>query len=198
VARAARGFPCLSTFTRSREREPSTSWRQVMTVIPELHRRLGRHVDHDVRSLAFPAERASAVRSVMHHRSVQAFDQGNLGSCAAHAAFGLLVTAPLTRRGFDCSEKAIVAGYEWETRHDNVPGAYPPEDTGSTGLAACKYLKSRGWISSYAHAFGLQHALEALTLAPVITGVNWYDSFDRPDATGYVRISRNAHVRGGH
>jgi hypothetical protein len=32
----------------------------------------------------------------------------------------------------------------------------------------------------------------------VITGVNWYDSFDSPDASGHVVISAGAQVRGGH
>jgi hypothetical protein len=167
-------------------------------LLAESHRRLGRHIDHDPRSYRFPAARATALRSVRHARTVAPFDQGNLGSCTAHAAFGLMVTQPYRRSAFNHSEKAIVAGYEWETAHDGIPGTYPPDDTGSSGLAAAKYLRHRGWITSYQHAFGLQHALEALVLGPVITGVNWYDSFDAPDAHGYVTITPNAGVRGAH
>jgi Papain family cysteine protease. len=59
-----------------------------------------------------------------------------------------------------------------------------------------KAAKELGYITGYRHAFGLQHALEALVLAPVITGVAWYEGFDEPDANGAVTISGS--VRGGH
>lgn len=157
---------------------------------------LGRLVQHDPRSLEYPAERAPALRSTLHKRHVGPWDQGQTGSCTAHAAFGLLVTDPYTRPGFRPTEKRIRTAYEWETRHDGLPGVYPPDDTGSSGLAAAKYLKHEGWISGYRHAFGLQHALEALVLGPVIVGVNWYDGFDSPDSNGFVRVSGD--VRGGH
>lgn len=170
----------------------------ITALIPEQHQRLGRHIEHDPASFGFAAAQAPTIKSVLHKRLVPAFDQGNLGSCTAHAAAGLMVTAPDTVKKFDHSEAAIVAAYEWQTHHDSVPGSYPPDDTGSSGLAAAKYLKHLGVVKSYAHAFGLQHALSALVLGPVITGVNWYDSFDRPDSNGLVSISPNAGVRGGH
>ena len=63
----------------------------------------------------------------------------------------------------------------------------------------CKAAKQLGLISSYKHAFGIDHALAALVLRPVITGINWYTSFDTPDpATGLVEIASGATVRGGH
>ena len=61
-----------------------------------------------------------------------------------------------------------------------------------------KAAKQLGWITAYSHAFGIQHALEALVLRPVITGVNWYTSFDTPDQNGLVAIAPGATVRGGH
>lgn len=156
---------------------------------------LGRLVQHDPRSRDFPAAR-SALRTTVHKRHARPFNQGALGSCTAHAAFGLMVTEPFWKPGFPHAEKDMIRAYEWQTVHDGLPGTYPPDDTGSSGLAAAKYLKSRGWISSYAHAFGVQHALEALVVAPVIVGVNWYSSFDSPDGSGFVSIS--GQVRGGH
>ena len=63
----------------------------------------------------------------------------------------------------------------------------------------CKAAKQLNLIASYKHAFGLQHALEALVLRPVITGISWYTSFDTPDpTTGLVEIAPGATVRGGH
>jgi hypothetical protein len=70
---------------------------------------------------------------------------------------------------------------------------------GSSGLMACKAALRLGLIRSYEHAFGLQHALEALVLRPVMTGFKWYTSFDSPDTrTGLIEITRDATVRGGH
>ena len=61
-----------------------------------------------------------------------------------------------------------------------------------------KAAKQLGLISSYRHAFGVEHALEALVLRPVITGIRWYTSFDTPDSNGLVEIASGATVRGGH
>jgi hypothetical protein len=40
--------------------------------------------------------------------------------------------------------------------------------------------------------------LLALVLRPVITGINWYTSFDTPAPDGLVSIAAGATVRGGH
>jgi hypothetical protein len=62
----------------------------------------------------------------------------------------------------------------------------------------CKAAKRLGWIASYSHAFGIQHALEALVLRPVIFGIEWLTSFDTPNGDGIVAIGPGATVRGGH
>lgn len=159
--------------------------------------RLGRHVQHDPASWDYPALRASTVETVAHKRHCAPFDQGDLGSCTGNAMAGLLMTEPFWHRGRTLGEKAAVSLYEYATRHDNIRGVYPPHDTGSTGLAVAKAAKAAGYVRDYRHAFGLQHALEALTVAPVIVGVPWYEGFDRPSsAGGFVHIAGD--VRGGH
>lgn len=169
------------------------------TPLPEQHRRLGRHVEHDPRSWGYQAARAPKIASVLHKRLVPPFDQGNLGSCTGNAMAGLLMTEPVhTPTIGTLRELDAVDLYEWATHHDGIAGAYPPQDTGSSGLAVTKAAKARGWIASYRHAFGLAHALEALTLRPVIAGIAWYDSFDSPGPGGLVAISPRAQVRGGH
>jgi hypothetical protein len=50
---------------------------------------------------------------------------------------------------------------------------------------------------TYKHAFGVEHALLALVIRPVISGIGWYTSFDTPDTTGLVVIASAATVRGG-
>src|SRR5260370_298040 len=87
--------------------------------------------------------------------------------------------------------------YELEPQLEDKPA--PPNDPGGSGLMVCKAAVQRGLISSYTHAFGVQHALEALVLRPVITGIGWYSSFDKPDpSTGLVQIAPGATIRGGH
>jgi hypothetical protein len=159
-------------------------------------RRLGRHVEHDARSRNFAAERAPRVISVDHAARGLPLDQGKLGSCTANALCGALNSSH-PHLGETLDERDAVKLYEVETRIEGKP--YPPNDPGGTGLAVCKAAKQRGLIGSYTHAFGIEHALLALVLRPVITGVQWYTSFDEPDrSTGLVGLTQGATVRGGH
>jgi hypothetical protein len=168
--------------------------------IPELivaGRRLGRHVLHDPRSRDYPAERAPKVVSVTHASTGLPLNQGDIGSCTANALCGSLDSAPDDASGKVYDESAAVQLYELETKMEGEP--YPPNDPGGTGLMVCKAAKQLGWISSYTHALGIEQALQALVLRPVITGIRWYTSFDSPDpATGLVAIAAGAIVRGGH
>ena len=160
-------------------------------------KRLGRHVLHDPRSRDFVAPRAPKIVSVTHASTGLPLDQGQIGSCTANALCGALDSAPDNTSGQTYDEAQAVTLYELETKMEGQP--YPPNDPGGSGLMVCKAAKQLGWISAYHHAFDVQHALEALVLRPVITGVSWYTSFDTPDpATGLVEIAPGATVRGGH
>jgi hypothetical protein len=123
-------------------------------------------------------------------------NQGTLGSCTANALCGALNSRP------DCSGKQpldetdAVTLYDAETRLEGKP--HPPNDPGGSGLLVCQAAQQERLITSYTHAFGVQQALEALVLRPVITGINWYTSFDTPDPTGLIEIAPQATVRGGH
>jgi hypothetical protein len=168
--------------------------------IPEtilVGRRLGRHVLHDPRSRDYPAERAATVESVTHQARGLPLNQGSVGSCTANALCGALDSSPDDAGGTVYDEANAVTLYEKETALEGEP--YPPNDAGGTGLTVCKAAVDLGWIRSYAHAFGVEHALLALVQRPVITGVDWYTSFDTPDPqTGLVAIAPGATVRGGH
>lgn len=160
-------------------------------------RRLGRHVRHDPRSRNFQAALAPKIVSVQHQATGLPLNQGDLGSCTANALCGALDSAPDFSGGTPLAEADAVHLYEVETQLEGQP--YPPNDPGGSGLMVCKAAKKLGLISSYKHAFGIQQALEALVLRPVITGISWYTSFDTPDAsTGLVEITPGATIRGGH
>jgi len=155
--------------------------------------RLGRHVSHDPQSWNYPALMAPAITTVMHKRIVPIFDQGNLGSCTGNAAVGCISTAPFTHKG---NEAEAIQIYTDATKLDDIYGTYPPDDTGSSGLAVMKAMKNKGWIKTYAHSFGLDHTLRALVLRPGITGIKWLAGCEAPDAQGVVRYTGND--RGGH
>jgi hypothetical protein len=155
--------------------------------------RLGRHVEHDPRSKSFPAPRATTLKTVRHQRNVPIFDQGQLGSCTGNAAVGMWSTQKFQGQG---DEAMAVSVYSEATHIDGIPSAYPPDDTGSSGLAVMRTLFARKLIKGYCHAFGLDHVLASLVNAPGITGITWLTGCDSPDANGVVSYSGT--VRGGH
>jgi hypothetical protein len=161
-------------------------------------RTYGRHIEHDIESRRFPAETAP-LRSVTHQHYGAVLDQGQLGSCTGNAAAQAMNTAPLydgKRRLL--TEQDAVAIYSWATHHDSCAGVYPPDDTGSSGLAVAKALKKLGLITGYHHAFGLDHTLGALILGPVIIGTAWTERMETPDTNGTIHYSPEDAVVGGH
>lgn len=159
---------------------------------------LGRHIEHDEASWGYAtaADIAAVLVSVEHKRHGSLFNQGEIGSCTGNAAAGCANTDPTHGHVKLLHEPDALHIYELATTLDAITGTYPPDDTGSSGLAACKALKQLGLISKYEHAFGEKQALAALQARPVMTGVAWYEGFDSPDANGVVEIA--GQVRGGH
>lgn len=173
--------------------------------------RLGRHVQHDPRSLRYAhgVLPQSAIRSVDWVRRAPIFDQGSLGSCTGNAAAGLLGTDSAARAGITSvtisgnvlpvDETLAVQVYSLATQLDGIQGAYPPDDTGSSGLGAAKALVKLGLAIKYRHAFSLSALLSALQAGPVMVGTVWLESmFDVDSSTGYVQVDRRTAVAGGH
>lgn len=156
---------------------------------------LGRHVEHDPRSRNYPAATVG-VATVWwpHHYSV--LNQGNTGSCTGNAATQCLATGDVYRKPFRPSEATARKVYSIATTLDSIPGSFPPDDTGSTGLAVAKACKQLGYIGSYTHAFGLGHARGAIGVAPFIVGTDWYESMFNPDPDGTVHPV--GEIAGGH
>jgi hypothetical protein len=171
--------------------------------IDEFSGRLGRHVEHDQRSLEHAVEHLVdellPPKSVLWHRWSPILNQGELGSCTGNALTGLLACEPFCASAAAAApytEQFAVSLYSHATEIDGIPGQYPPEDTGSSGLAVCKVAKRMGLIGSYNHALSVNGLLHALQIQPVIVGVPWFEGFDQPDSTGLVHAT--GQIRGGH
>lgn len=162
---------------------------------------LGRLVQHDPRSRNFPADRTRTPKSILWAHTAPVLDQGDLGSCTGNATAQLLNTVRFTHAR-DVVGKTYLAEddavqiYELATQLDTIPGTYPPDDTGSSGLAAAQAGQRLGYFSQYQHAFGFDHFTSAIQNQPVIVGTDWYDSMFQPDARGKVSVSGS--VVGGH
>lgn len=179
--------------------------------------RLGRNLWLDARSLAHTverdAERMGRKLTNQHwERVIPILDQGRLGSCTGNAGTGALGTQPFYDKVGDTAlgatdgdagadEKFAVKLYSDATKIDPYPGTYPPNDTGSSGLAICKVLTTRATIRGYTWATTATGFLQLLQTGPVMMGTPWYNAFFNPDKAGF--IDSNSHwsssgIAGGH
>jgi len=181
--------------------EPYTVYRRRIEEHRVPGRKLGRHVHHDSRSLAYLWPATGSQADVIHQRRIPVLDQGDVGSCTGNAETGAIGTDPLY--------PALPAGHPALGEPEALRlysaaevidgnGKYPPNDDGSSGLSVAKAAKAAGLISGYQHATSVQAMISALQQYPVIIGISWYDSFDDPDSEGLIRIAKGAQVRGGH
>jgi hypothetical protein len=171
---------------------------------------LGRVKQHDPRSIHYsvPAWPRWAVKAVDWTRRAPIFDQGQLGSCTCNAAAGLVATDAVGYTGassvtlsgnvLPVDETFALQVYSLATQLDEFQGAYPPDDTGSSGIGAAKALVQLGLSSLYQHVFSLEALNTALQRGPVMIGINWYESMFDTDANGVVKVNRRSSLAGGH
>ncbi len=178
--------------------------------------RLGRNMWLDGRSLAHMVENSVAemgkpISSKRWEREIPILDQGQLGSCTGNAGTGALGTQPFfdeVGKGalvppddVESLEKFAVQLYSDATVVDGYPGAYPPDDTGSSGLAICKVLKHRGTIKGYRFARTAYGFVQLLQRGPVLQGMPWYEAFFEPDPHGFIDADAkwsSSALAGGH
>jgi hypothetical protein len=188
------------------------------TELPDNPHRTGRHQVHDVldalpgRQLENVVDLFASITTVTHQEHEPVFDQGQIGSCTANAGFGTMVTgtadawavfqAAWKRHGRTgpVVEDDCVQLYELETSLDNsqIPGQYPPDDTGSSGPWSMMSLERWGLIRSFHHTRSLRTALVALNDSPVSIGIPWLQSMFDIDSSGTIIVDQDSQVAGGH
>lgn len=164
--------------------------------------RLGRHQVPAalVAELEAVIDLLEPIRSVAHEEYAPCFDQGRVGDCTMNAAYGCMVTAPYGHPGVTVTQDTILSGYSLETGLDDsqIPGHYPPDDTGSTGAWSMTVLQHLGLIKSWHHTRALHTALVLLNKGPISIGIPWLEVMFTPDATGTIHVDRTATPVGGH
>jgi hypothetical protein len=162
-------------------------------------KRLGRHIDHDPRSLRYTVKPRGVIVSRAWTRILGILDQGNVGSCTGNALVGALGTNPDYARLSSAQAKLLgePLALELYSAAEDIDGdgPYPPNDNGSSGLSVAKAAKARGLINGYTHITSIDAAFTAIANGPFIVGSDWYSGFDSP-TNGLVKISGS--IRGGH
>jgi hypothetical protein len=134
-----------------------------------------------------------------------------IGSCTGHSTATLLnsewaqnILFGATRRWF--TERDGDRLYSAATRRDGVPGVWPPDDTGSSGLGVMKalmkdiLLDGKPIATGYDWAFGAGGLARRMPKSPALIGIPWPESMDTPDSSGHLRHDprRDAPPEEGH
>jgi hypothetical protein len=167
--------------------------------------RLGRHVAHDPRSRGFAMPLKAVDRSLWHDKTIRIYDprvnpNQTVGNCTMCSKAMQLNAVGNRLRGVILNMDWAMTGYQWETANDEFPGAYPPDDTGSSGLAACKTAQHYGVGGDYRWLFGgADEVVQAVMEGHVVSvGTNWYESqFTNPFAD-HKPIQVAGALAGGH
>lgn len=180
---------------------------------------LGRHIELDARSLAYTVEGTpefpyKPIAPAEWMSGITTLNQGHLGSCTGNAGtyhlasalgannLGKAVLAGKTLTNYDAAknEEFAVELYHEASVADGFPGDYPPDDTGSSGLAICKVLKKAGLIKGYQWVTTVRGVAAALQTGGVIIGTPWYEAWFTPDSKGFVDNGAwtTSPIAGGH
>ena len=162
---------------------------------------LGRNVVHDPQSRGFAFAEAEAPRQDIQLRAYgpRPNPEQAIGCCTGVDAAVKSNIVGNRIKGAVLGMAYAIKVYSRATQIDPWPGSYPPADTGSSGLAACKAQLEFGDITRYEWIFtgtaGIYAALRAGK--PVGVGARWdHNMFDADPATGFIRAGGG--VAGGH
>jgi hypothetical protein len=167
--------------------------------------RLSRHVEHDDRSRDHALTVGAIDRSAWVSKRVRIYDplpnpNQTIGNCTGCAQMMLFNTVGNRVAGRVLSMPMAIKNYELSTQLDGISGTYPPDDTGSTGLAAAKASQQLGLGLGYQWIFdGADGVVQAIQQGrSVAAGTKWLQSmFTNPYSSGKP-LEVTGDVAGGH
>ena len=170
--------------------------------------RLGRHIRHDDRSLAFSFLEPASPNYVTTswNTSAPVLNQLKTSACTGNALAQMLdcdLFAPVrTAKGHKfLNEEAALHFYSLATHISNPSDQwYPPNDDGSDGLAVAQAAQQLGYVDRYLHAFTWAQVQAALATQPVIFGTIWTKVMFGCAADGFVSPGEinDSTIAGGH
>jgi hypothetical protein len=162
------------------------------TYVPQLRHNLGRQRVHDSLSRAF-ATRATVDRSKWVTKTIRIYDpipnpdqcHGECTGCAKSMEFNAVSNRV---KGVVLNMETAHKLYALATNLDPFEGEWPPDDTGSSGLAAAKAAQKLGLGGEYRHVFnGADEVVQLIQEGRVVNvGTWWYEDMFTPDAKGVI------------
>lgn len=161
-------------------------------IVAQLYPQLGRNKVHDPASRGFPMG-ATVNMDTWKTKSIRIYDprsnpnqcHGECTGCAnamMHNSAGN--RAPRQVLGMDYAHKV----YSGATAIDPWEGAWPPTDTGSSGLAAAKVAQQLGTGGEYRWIFGgADEVIQTVMDGRVVScGTWWHEGMMRPDDKKFI------------
>lgn len=162
------------------------------TYVVQRRPNLGRQRVHDSLSKAFPA-RAVINRSAWVSKTIRIYDPSPNpdqchGECTGCAKSMEMNAVNNRLRGVILNMDTAHKLYHQATELDPFDGEWPPDDTGSSGLAAAKAAQKLGIGGEYRHVFnGADEVVQLIQTGRVVNvGTWWYDGMFTPDAQGVI------------
>jgi hypothetical protein len=154
---------------------------------------LDRRVGHEPTNLAYP------IRTLVDDTPTKAvwwtpgrqLDQADTGHCVGFSCTGEASASP-TRVLGTSNDYAHAWYYEIKSKKYDPWGL----EDGSSVNAGMRVGRDRGLWTGWRWAFGVADVKRALTVGPVVIGINWYEEMFLPDEDGYIEPS--GPVAGGH
>jgi hypothetical protein len=181
-----------------------------VVIIPQQDPRLGRHIVHDPRSRSFQYTTAHTTDLPKHDVRHRIFGPKitptqQFGCCTGVDQAVKCDAAGNRRPGVVLGMDDAVKVYSLATQLDDTQDKqFPPDDTGTSGLAACKASQQLGLIDRYEWLFsGARQVLAAVVGGggtpgrPVGVGTYWLDDMFTPDPESLL-VKPTGPVAGGH
>lgn len=149
-----------------------------------------RNNDYPIRALLSPSlePRSYTWRCPVH------LNQGSEGACVGFAWAQELAARPVAVPTVDGTFARQI--YREAQELDEWPGH---DYEGTSTLGGAKAVQARGFLEEYRWAFDLHDLVMAIGHhGPGVMGINWYDSMFNTGEDGFIRVSADASVAGGH